>query len=79
MAGVSWGWKYGRMARRSKALESELAQARTDIRDMRSAAQTVFVRSAAQTVFERCACGRVRERGIVCPTVQEDGTCEAGE
>lgn len=34
--------------------------------------------NAAQTIFYRCACGRVTERGIICPTNQEGGTCEAG-
>jgi hypothetical protein len=34
--------------------------------------------NAAQTIFARCACGRMRERGIICPTNQEGGTCEAG-
>lgn len=40
-----------------------------DNRDMHAACQTYFV---------RCACGRLREPGIICPTNQEGGHCEAG-
>ncbi len=33
---------------------------------------------ACQTRFRRCACGRLAEVGIICPTNQEGGECEAG-
>lgn len=34
--------------------------------------------SAVHTRFHRCKCGRLAEQGIICPTVQEGGDCEAG-
>lgn len=37
------------------------------------------MRNAHQTSFRRCSCGRIAERGIICPTVQEGGNCKTGE
>lgn len=48
---------------------AELQRMKRDMLDMQNAARTIFV---------RCACGRIRESGIICPTVQENGDCEAG-
>ena len=57
------------MSGRIRRMERRIAEMRADMRDMNMARQTYFV---------RCACGRVREAGIICPTNQEGGECEAG-
>jgi hypothetical protein len=54
---------------REAQLIAKIRRLKADLYDMSN---------ASQTVFRRCACGRMAERGIICPTNQEGGECEAG-
>ena len=51
--------------------QEEYDQMKRDMQDMSA---------ARQTVFERCpGCGRIREKGMVCPTNSEGGECVEGK